>query len=98
MTRFSLRFRRSKAAAIALAAATLAAPLAVSPALAAGWDHGRAESHPAAWQRDREDWRRPVMVAPAPVYRAQTGLMAAGRSASPSTRSSSRESRRVFSK
>ena len=70
MTRFSLRFWRSKTAALAFIAATLAAPLAASPALAAGWDHGRDESRPIAWHRDRDDWRRPVVVAPAPVYGA----------------------------
>ncbi len=83
MTRFSTGSSTSRKAAIALIAAILAAPLAASPALADGWGHGRDESHQAQWQGDRDrhvdrdDWRgdrndgrRVVMVAPAPVYAA----------------------------
>jgi uncharacterized protein YcfJ len=83
MTRFSTGAWKTRTAAIALIAAFLAAPLAASPALADGWGHGRDESRPTAYHADRDqhfdrddrrgdrdDWRRAVVVAPAPVYAA----------------------------
>jgi uncharacterized protein YcfJ len=76
MTRLSICSWRARTAAIALIAAFLVAPLAASPALADGWGHRRDESHQAQSQSDRDqhfdrdDWRRPVVVAPAPVYAA----------------------------
>ncbi len=70
MTRFPLRSWRSRSATIALIGATLLAPLAASPALADGWEHGPGESRLAASHRDRDrhDWRRPAIVVRAPVY------------------------------
>jgi hypothetical protein len=71
MTRFSLRSWKSRALAAILALA-VTAPLAVTPALADGWEHGRGDSRHDEWRGDRDDyrdaWGRPIFIRPAPVY------------------------------
>jgi hypothetical protein len=71
MTRFSLRSWKSRSLAAILALA-VTAPVAATPALADGWQHGRGDSRRDEWRGDRDDyrdaWGRPIFVRPAPVY------------------------------